>query len=369
MAKDSTAKDCIAKDCTDVQQVKRKKNRSPLSAKQRKARLSKKDRLNKSTTAVEESLNADQSLKALQGAVPKVDGHVPVLMAEVLQYLDIMPGQVYVDVTLGGGGHTRAILTQEPTCKVIGLDWDKSVIQTTGEALKEEFPGRFFPVWGNFSKVHQLVTGAGFHAVHGILADFGTSQIQIKNKDGFSVYNDTFLDMRFSSALYKTTAYQVVNYADEKELADIFFEFGQESYSRKIARAIVLRRQQKYFKTTGDLAQFIKDLTPGDYHKIHPATKVFQALRIFVNKELENIQAFLQNTRHILHDGGRLVCISFHSLEDRMVKQFFKDHGSRSFTTRYFDLATKGACMATDEEISQNRSSRSARLRAGILRI
>jgi len=353
----------MAKDSTGSLQDKRKKKKSPLSAKQKKARLSKQDRLNKAAGIVEQPLALDQPL------VPKLDGHVPVLMAEVLQYLDIKPGQVYVDVTLGGGGHTRAILTQEPTCKVIGLDWDKSVIETTGALLKEEFPDRFFPVWGNFSKIHQLLTGAGFHAVHGILADFGTSQIQIKNKDGFSVYNDTFLDMRFSSAMYKTTAYKVVNYADEKELSDIFFEFGQESYSRKIARAIVLRRQQKYFKTTGDLAQFIKDLTPGDYHKIHPATKVFQALRIFVNKELDNIQAFLQNTRHILHDGGRLVCISFHSLEDRIVKQFFKDHGSRSFITRYYDLATKGACMASQEEILQNRSSRSARLRAGILRI
>ena len=302
-----------------------------------------------------------------EGTLP--EGHIPVLMAEVLHYLDLKPGEVYVDATLGGGGHTRAILMKEPMCKVIGLDWDRSVLDTTGVALQEEFPDRFFPVWGNFSKIHQLVAAAGFSKVHGILADFGTSQIQIKTKAGFSVYNDTFLDMRFSSALFKTTAYEVVNYSDEKDLADIFFEYGQETYSRKIARAIAQRRQQKHFKTTCELAQFIKDLTPGSYHKIHPATKVFQALRIFVNKELENIQAFLQNTTHILADGGRLVCISFHSLEDRMVKQFFKDHTNKSYVTRYFDLATKGACMATEEEILKNRSSRSARLRAGILRI
>ncbi|MFA5998656.1 MAG: 16S rRNA (cytosine(1402)-N(4))-methyltransferase RsmH [Candidatus Babeliales bacterium] len=299
----------------------------------------------------------------------QVSGHIPVLMEEVLLYLDPKPGEVYVDATLGGGGHTRAILTKEPTCKVIGLDWDKTVIETTGQELAQEFPGRFFPVWGNFSKVHKLVASAGFSKVHGILADFGTSQIQIKTKPGFSIYNDTFLDMRFSSSLFKVTAYQVVNYTDEKALADIFFDFAQETNSRKIARYIVERRKQKHFKTTGELAQFIKDLTPGNYHKIHPATKVFQALRIFINKELESIQSFLQNSTLVLADGARLVCISFHSLEDRMVKQFFKDHGSKSAVTRYFDLATKGACMATEEEIARNRSSRSARLRAGILRI
>jgi len=296
-------------------------------------------------------------------------GHIPVLMEEVLQYLAVAPGEIYVDATLGGGGHTRAILIKEPTCKVIGLDWDKTVLATIAVDLEEEFPGRFFPIWGNFSKINKVIADAGFKNINGILADFGTSQIQIKNKDGFSVYNDTFLDMRFSSALYKITAFQVVNFTPEKELADIFFEFGQETNSRKIARAIAVRRQDKYFKMTCDLAQFIKDLTPGNYHKIHPATKVFQALRIFVNKELENIQAFLQNSTQIMADGGRLVCISFHSLEDRMVKQFFKDRSHKSYSTRYFDLSTKGACMATTEEIERNRSSRSARLRAGILRI
>jgi 16S rRNA (cytosine1402-N4)-methyltransferase len=345
------------------QHGKRKKDRKIESENQSIDQL----HLQNQNTKENDSQDLQEGVEAVESL--NTSGHIPVLMAEVIKYLDVKPGEVYVDATLGGGGHTRAILLKEPTCKVVGLDWDRSVLDTIGVALQEEFPGRFFPVWGNFSKIHQLVSHAGFHNVNGVLADFGTSQIQIKTKDGFSVYNDTFLDMRFSSSLYKKTAYQVVNYTEEKELADIFFEFGQESYSRKIARAIVLRRQQKYFKTTVELAQFIKDLTPGDYHKIHPATKVFQALRIFVNKELENIDAFLQNTRSILGDGGRLVCISFHSLEDRIVKQFFKDHGSRSCVTRYFELATKGASMATPEEISRNRSSRSARLRAGILRI
>lgn len=296
-------------------------------------------------------------------------GHIPVLLNEVLHYLNPLPGKIYVDVTLGGGGHTRAILLKEPTCKVIGIDWDKTVIATTGAALEEEFPGRFTAVWGNFSKIFHLLEKAGYRSVDGILADFGTSQIQIRNTPGFSIYKDSFLDMRFSSAMYRVTAYDVINRFTVDRLANIFFEYGQESYGRKIARAIVEQRKIKKIETTHELANLIKKLTPGDFHKIHPATKVFQALRIFVNKELENIQTFLQQSAQVLSNDGRLVCISFHSLEDRIVKQFFKDRSNKNHLTHYFEMLTKGACMATPEELEKNRSSRSARLRAGILRI
>jgi 16S rRNA (cytosine1402-N4)-methyltransferase len=299
----------------------------------------------------------------------KQQGHIPVLMAEVLQYLDPEPGKLYVDATLGGGGHTRAILQKEPGCKIIGLDWDKSVIASIGEQLKAEFPGRFFPVWGNFSKILQLVQKAGFDSVDGILADFGTSQIQIANTAGFSIYKDSFLDMRFSSAMYRVTAYDVINRFTADRLATIFFDYGQESHGRKIARAIVEQRKIKKIETTHELAELVKRLTPGSYHKIHPATKVFQALRIFVNQELENITSFLQSSTQVLNDNGRLVCISFHSLEDRIVKQFFKDRTSKNYSTTYFEMLTKGACMASPEELNLNRSARSARLRAGILRI
>lgn len=296
-------------------------------------------------------------------------GHISVLTDEVLLYLDPKPGKIYVDATLGGGGHTRAILTKEPTCKVIGLDWDKSVIETTAEQLQQEFPGRFIPVWGNFSKLSQLIEKAGHPTVDGILADFGTSQIQIRNTPGFSIYQDAFLDMRFSSAMNRVTAYDVINRFTEDRLANMFFDFGQESNGRKIARAIVQQRKIKKIETTHELAELIKRLTPGDYHKIHPATKVFQALRIFVNQELDNITSFLQNAAQVLNDEGRLVCISFHSLEDRIVKQFFKDRTARNHLHRYFEMLTKGACMASQTELEQNRSARSARLRAGILRI
>ena len=296
-------------------------------------------------------------------------GHIPVLLDEVLHYLNPQPGKIYVDVTLGGGGHTRAILQKEPNCKIIGFDWDKSVLQTTGAALQQEFGDRFIPIWGNFAKIAQLLSDAGYEQIDGILADFGTSQIQIKNTPGFSVYKDSFLDMRFSQAMYRVTAYDVINRFTADRLANIFFDYGQESHGRKIARAIVEQRKIKKIETTFELVKLIKDLTPGDYHKIHPATKVFQALRIFVNQELENIQSFLNHAPNVLSNHGRLVCISFHSLEDRLVKQFFKNRNAKNYPTRYFEMLTKGACMATQDELDKNRSARSARLRAGILRI
>ena len=293
-----------------------------------------------------------------------------VLLEETVSALNPQKGEVYVDATLGGGGHTRAILTREPDCKVIGLDWDKAVIDSTGAQLAKEFPGRFFPVYGNFAKINELVTRAGFKKVHGIIADFGTSQMQIRNTPGFSVYIDTFLDMRFSPGMFYHTAYDVVNRFKEQDLADIFYTLGGESRGRKIAHQIVEQRKKKKIETTTELAELIKKMTPGSYHKIHPATKVFQALRIYVNKELENIEAFLKNSMYILEDGGRLACISFHSLEDRIVKHFFRDRDIKKTEVRpAFEMITKGACMASEDELDSNRSARSARLRAGILKI
>ncbi|MBI2345034.1 16S rRNA (cytosine(1402)-N(4))-methyltransferase RsmH [Candidatus Dependentiae bacterium] len=297
-------------------------------------------------------------------------GHKTVLLEETVQALDPKPGEIYVDATLGGAGHTRAILLREPRCKVIGLDWDKSVIDTTGAALAAEFPERFFPVYGNFAKITELVARAGFTKVHGIIADFGTSQIQIRNTPGFSVHVDSYLDMRFSPGMFYRTAYDVVNRFKEDDLADIFFNLGGESRGRKIARAIIQARSKKKIETTFQLVKIIEDITPGSYHKIHPATKAFQALRIYVNQELENIESFLQNSMKVLHDGGRLVCISFHSLEDRIVKHFFRDNDIKKTESKIgFQMITKKACMASEQELDQNRSARSARLRAGILRI
>lgn len=289
--------------------------------------------------------------------------HKPVLLKEVLHFLAPQPGKVYVDVTLGGGGHTRAILTSQPDCKVIGMDWDETVIKTTGEALKEEFPGRFIPIWGNFSKINAALHKAGYQKVDGILADFGTSQIQIASTPGLSIYQNKFLDMRMSASFFKVTAQDVLKNSSEKELAKIFFDYGQERYGNRIARAIVETRQKNPLKTTKQLAELIESVVPGSKgSKIHPATRVFQALRIFVNKELENIQSFLSNSLKVLAPESRLVCISFHSLEDRIVKQFFRDLTKTGQIQ--IEILTPKVCTATDEELAVNRSARSAKLRA-----
>lgn len=289
--------------------------------------------------------------------------HKPVLMDEVLHFLAPQPGKVYVDVTLGGGGHTRAILNLQPDCKVIGMDWDETVIKTTGKNLEEEFPGRFTAVWGNFSRINSALQKIGYHKVDGILADFGTSQIQIATTPGLSIYKDAFLDMRMSSSFYKVTAQEVIKNSSEKELAKIFFDYGQERYGNRIARAIVEARVKTPLRTTKQLAELIESIVPGSKDsKIHPATRVFQALRIFVNKELENIQSFLMNSLKVLGHDSRLVCISFHSLEDRLVKNFFKDLNKN--IDHKVNVLTPKVCVATKEELAINRSARSAKLRA-----
>ena len=305
------------------------------------------------------AVNQEQSIQADKSKVV----HKPVLMQEVLHYLHPQPNKVYVDVTLGGGGHTRAILEKEPTCKVIGMDWDKSVIQTTGVRLQADFPDRFIPAWGNFAKIYAILGKMGYQKVDGILADFGTSQIQIANTAGLSIYQDKFLDMRMSTAFFQTTAQDIVKNASEKELATIFFEYGQERYGHKIARAIVQARAKEQIRTTKQLAEIIESVVPWNKDsKIHPATRVFQALRIVVNKELENIQSFLSNSMQLLKPEGRLVCISFHSLEDRIVKQFFKELEKNPLIQ--VEILTQKVCTATQEELEANRSARSAKLRA-----
>ena len=317
-----------------------------------------------------ETLQVDQieTLKVDQAETPKTDKvvqHKPVLLNEVLHFLAPQPGKVYVDVTLGGGGHTRAILTSQPDCKVIGMDWDESVIKTTGAALKAEFPDRFIPVWGNFSKINAALQKIKINKVDGILADFGTSQMQISTVAGLSVFNDKYLDMRMSSGLFKVTAQDIIKNASERELARIFFDYGEERYGNRIARAIVEARVKTPIRTTKELAELIESVVPGGKkkgNKIHPATRVFQALRIVVNKELENIQSFLVNSLKVLAPDSRVVCISFHSLEDRIVKQFFREQSKNPLITT--EVLTPRVCTATEEELAWNRSARSAKLRA-----
>ena len=289
--------------------------------------------------------------------------HKSVLIEEVLAYLNPQPYKIYIDATFGSGGHTRAILEKEPTCHVIGIDWDRISLDRYAPLITEKFGDRFTPVWGNFALLYKLLKKIDVRQVDGILADFGTSQMQIADQPGFSLYRDTPLDMRMSTAHYKTTAAELLNTASEDKLLRIFSELGEERFSRKIARAIVKERGHKKFKTTQQLANFIKGIVPYKREaKIHPATRVFQALRIYINQELDNIRSFLKGAIPPLAPQGRIVCISFHSLEDRLVKQFFIDQALAG----KLEVLTKKVVIPTREEIVTNPSSRSAKLRAAV---
>ena len=286
--------------------------------------------------------------------------HTSVLVAEVLEYL-IVAGKndhTYIDATFGGGGHTQAILDADPRATVIAFDWDADALELNRARFEELYPGRVQFVWGNFAQLAHHLKKRGVAQVDGILADFGTSQYQIKAQEGFSFSVDSPLDMRMSPGHYQVTAATLVNTLSEKELTELLWEYGQERFAREIVRAIVLARRRKPIRTTRELADIIRSAVPRSKPGIHPATQTFQALRIAVNHELENIRSFLSQAVRVLRPGGRLVCISFHSLEDRLVKQFFQEHSAE------LSVVTKHVVTASPVELERNPSSRSAKLRA-----
>lgn len=292
---------------------------------------------------------------------PQDRPHISVMTQEVLEHLTIRPGGLYLDVTFGAGGHSRAILERDSTCRVVAIDWDKEALEEHSAPLLQEFPDRFSTIWGSFAQLYKLAKREKISSVDGILADFGTSQIQITDRAGFSLYRDTPLDMRMSPSHQRVTAEILVNEASDDELAEIFFEYGEERYSRRIARAIVEARALKKVTSTMQLAAIVKHAVPRDKKKtIHPATRVFQALRIYVNRELDNIHAFLPVAFGLLAPKGRLVCISFHSLEDRIVKNFFRECEAKGVGS----LITKKVVVPSEDEIKANSSSRSAKLRS-----
>ena len=284
--------------------------------------------------------------------------HISVLTKEVIEGLDIKPNGVYVDATFGGGGHSRAILEAEPTCKVIAIDWDQVAIKTNAPRLEKEFGDRFKVVWGNFARLHFILKKEKIKHVDGILADFGTSQHQIQHKEGFSFAQDSPLDMRMSPAHQQVTAAHVINNFSDNDIARILFEYGEEPKSRIIAKKIVETRRLHPIKTTRQLAELVDEAVRYKKpSKTHPATRTFQALRIYVNRELENIETFLKAAIAALAPDGRLACISFHSLEDRIVKTIFREKQD------VLEIITRKPITASDDEIAQNPSSRSAKLR------
>lgn len=284
--------------------------------------------------------------------------HVSVMPTQVITYLGIEPHGLYVDCTFGGGGHTRAILQAEPTVNVIAFDVDPDAFERNREALEHDFPGRVRFIWANFVTLRLALKKIGVSEVDGVLADFGTSTYQIHHKAGFSFARDTKLDMRMSAAHGMVTAADIVNTASEHELATIFWRYGEERFGKQVARAIIQARSREKITTTAQLADIVQKAISGKRSHVHPATRVFQALRIAVNHELDHIEGLLKQVPVVLKPGGRIVCISFHSLEDRLVKQAFKEQQG------VLEILTPKVVVPTATEIAQNPSSRSAKLRA-----
>ena len=288
--------------------------------------------------------------------------HVPVLLEQSLTFLNVRPGGVVVDATLGLGGHSAAIARRlGANGKLIAFDRDaqamelaKAKLATLAEELGSEMPAVEF-VGRPFSEIAEVVKPG---TLDGLLADFGVSSLQLDEAHrGFSFRADGPLDMRMD-ARSELTAEQVVNEADEEELARIVYEYGEERRSRRIARAVVRARP---IRTTAELAGVISAVAPsmkGD--KIHPATRSFQALRIHVNDELGEIQSLLKSAGSLLKPGGRVVMISFHSLEDRLVKDSFREQARLG----EFEILTKKPVIAAEEEQMRNPRARSAKLRA-----
>lgn len=291
--------------------------------------------------------------------------HNPVLLNEVIKHLDPQNGETYIDATFGAGGYTQKIL-DTAKCKVIGIDQDP-LAKTYADKIK----GDFELVEGNFGYLDELVT----EKVDGIVFDIGISSMQIDNGDrGFSFMKDGPLDMRMSQS--GQSAAEFLNQSDERDIADVIYKYGEERKSRRIAKSIVNSRP---LNTTFDLKNAVHKAI-GNPGKTDSATKTFQAVRIFINRELENLEKGLKSALALLKNGGKLVVVTFHSLEDRIVKLFFKEEsGGNNAVNRHvapadindapqktLELLNRKAIKPSDEEVHSNSRSRSAKLRAAI---
>ena len=286
--------------------------------------------------------------------------HKPVLQKEVLEYLDPKPNQNFIDCTVGQGGHSLAILEKTgPNGKILGIDQDPKQIENCRKNT-EDFKTRIILENSSYTKLKEIAERLNFQPAQGILLDLGMSSWQLEESGrGFSFLKDEELDMRFSPKENFLTSKEIINRYPEKELERIFAEYGEEKYADKIARKIVEIRQVKEIASTFQLVEAIKSAIPrGSDSRIHFATRVFQALRIAVNGELGNLQKVLSQAVEVLNPGGRLAVISFHSLEDRIVKNYFKALSKESF-----EILTKKPITADKLEIINNPRARSAKMR------
>jgi 16S rRNA (cytosine1402-N4)-methyltransferase len=287
--------------------------------------------------------------------------HVPVLLKEAIDFLNVRRGGTYIDATVGLGGHSYEIAKRlGAPGHLIGLDKDPAALEKAGCRLQASGVRDWPTVELRHGSFADLANDQRPTTIDGLLADIGISSLQLADAGrGFSFQADGPLDMRMDPQSERT-AEQVVNHLDERELADVIYEFGEERRSRRIARAIVRSRP---IRSTAQLADVIsaaaRPMNSAE-RRIHPATRTFQALRIFVNRELDDLRALLEAAPRILKPGGRVVVISFHSLEDRIVKDAFREGATQG----YFSLLTKKPITATEEESDRNPRARSAKLRA-----
>ncbi|MGX7703647.1 16S rRNA (cytosine(1402)-N(4))-methyltransferase RsmH [Methylobacterium sp. Gmos1] len=309
----------------------------------------------------------------MSGAAP----HIPVLLDEVLAALRLGSGPArIIDGTFGAGGYTRAILAADPENRVLAIDRDPTAI-AAGQALVGEQAGRLTLVQGRFGDLDALAREHGFAEADGVVLDIGVSSMQLDQAErGFSFRFDGPLDMRMERA--GESAADLVNEASEAALADVIYHYGEERRARAVARALIEARRRGRIETTAALAEIVAGVVraePGS--GIHPATRTFQALRIAVNDELGELQRALHAAERTLRPGGRLAVVTFHSLEDRIVKQFFSARSGRAVAAsrhlpmasqpapRSFTLSTKGPVAAGEAECRANPRARSAKLRAG----
>ena len=286
--------------------------------------------------------------------------HYPVMHREVLENLPIPSGDaLLIDCTTGEGGHTSLFLSKYPDLRVVGLDRDKVIQRKAIERLKP-FGDRFTPVLCSFD---EYLESAKPDSADAILFDLGISMFHyLESERGFSFRRDEKLDMRLNPD-EGISAADIVNGYSEEALADVIYRYGEERYSRRISRAIVERRQEKEIELSSELAEIISRAVPREYRygRIHPATRTFQALRIEVNGELSRIEPALRSAIRVLRKGGRIGVITFHSLEDRIVKWFFKDEAAKEDPE--IRIITKKPIVPSEKEEEENAPSRSAKLR------
>jgi 16S rRNA (cytosine1402-N4)-methyltransferase len=289
--------------------------------------------------------------------------HTPVLLEEVIRFLAPVDGGIYIDGTLGLGGHTEKILQScGPSGRVIGFECDANALELARKRLAP-FGERFCALHRNYAEIMAGLTEIGIHRVDGMLLDLGVSSLQFDSGErGFSFQIDGPLDMRMDKRSHPN-AEDIINSLSQEDLADIFYYYGEERQARRIAAHIVAERAQNRIATTSHLARIVAGAVPRKFQprKIHAATKVFQALRIAVNKELDNLTLLLDTITKILKPGGRICIIAFHSLEDRLVKWKFKDNPE-------LHVLTQKPVIPDAEEIRMNPRSRSAKLRAAYMK-